>query len=145
MTYGWMWLGILIASAIIEALTKKYISIWLAPSAILATVFDLCGLEIHWQIIAFFGMTAVGILIRLALVPKLRNQSKSTVSLDSLVGEKCVVTERIDNYSSCGEARVKGLIWSARSVSDDDCYEIGETLQVVAIEGVKLIVKEIRK
>ena len=72
----------------------------------------------------------------------LRKKSKAKHTIDSLVGCKCTVTERIDNYSCCGEARVKDQIWAARSVNDDEAYEQGTVLQIVAIEGVKLICKK---
>jgi len=38
--------------------------------------------------------------------------------------------------------KVKGQIWSARGVGDDDVFESGEILHVVAIEGVKVICKK---
>ncbi len=60
-------------------------------------------------------------------------------TIDSIVGKKCVVVERIDNFAGCGQVRVGSQNWSARGTYDDDCFEVGETLDIVAIEGVKLI------
>ena len=65
-----------------------------------------------------------------------KNQGDSVI-----VGERCVVTEKIDNYAGCGEVRVKGQIWSARGVMDDDVFDEGVTLKIVAIEGAKLVCK----
>ena len=65
-----------------------------------------------------------------------------SVTIDSIVGEKCVVTETIDNFAGCGQIRVKGQLWSARGFFDDDVYESGETLRIVAIEGVKAVCKK---
>ncbi len=64
------------------------------------------------------------------------------IGLDSIIGERCTVIETIDNYAGCGLVKVKGQQWSARGVDDDDIFEIGEKLSVVAIEGVKLICKK---
>ncbi|MBE6537247.1 MAG: hypothetical protein E7673_04770 [Ruminococcaceae bacterium] len=61
------------------------------------------------------------------------------ISLDDIVGERCVVIETVDNYAGCGLVKVKGTEWSARSVNDDDVFKIGQSLTVVAIEGAKLI------
>ena len=61
---------------------------------------------------------------------------------DSIVGERCVVTERIDNYAGCGEVKVKGQIWSARGVLENDAFSEGETLKIVAVEGAKLVCKK---
>ena len=70
----------------------------------------------------------------------LNNQSGD--GMDHIVGEKCVVVERIDNYAGCGEAKVNGQIWAARGAGEDDVFEIGETLRIVAIEGVKIICRK---
>ena len=62
--------------------------------------------------------------------------------IENVVGERCVVVERIDNFAGCGEVRVNGQIWSARGVSENDEFDIGETLNIVAVEGVKLICRK---
>ena len=74
-----------------------------------------------------------------------RRSKKTNVAknnIDLVIGEKCVVTERIDNYAGCGIARVNGLEWSARAAIEDQTFEAGEVLQIVAVEGVKLICKK---
>ncbi len=63
-------------------------------------------------------------------------------NIGAVVGKGCVVTEKIDNYAGCGQVKIKGQIWSARGVQEDDVFEIGERLKVVAIEGVKLICRK---
>ena len=62
--------------------------------------------------------------------------------IDSAIGQRCFVTETIDNYAGCGQVRVNGQYWAARAASDEDVYEAGEFLHIVAIEGVKLICKK---
>ena len=61
---------------------------------------------------------------------------------DGIVGERCVVTERIDNYAGCGQVKVKGQIWSARGVLENDVFSEGENLKIVAMEGAKLVCKK---
>ena len=63
-------------------------------------------------------------------------------NLDAIIGERCVVTEKVDNYAGCGQVRVNGQEWSARGAGENDVFESGETLKIVAIEGVKLICKK---
>ena len=72
------------------------------------------------------------------------NRRKQTVDdretyLESIVGKKCVVIEKIDNFVGSGLVKVNGQCWAARSAYDDDCFDAGESLSVVAIEGVKLV------
>ncbi len=76
------------------------------------------------------------------LMHKFHKNSEEDVSLESVIGERCVVTERIDNFAGCGQVKVNGQGWSARGAYEDDTFEVGESLMVVAIEGVKLICKK---
>ena len=57
--------------------------------------------------------------------------------------KRCVVTETIDNFAGCGQVKVNGQSWSARGTYDDDVFEVGETLKIVAVEGVRLICNKI--
>ncbi len=68
--------------------------------------------------------------------------TKKKNSIDAVVGQRCFVTESIDNYAGSGLVRVNGQYWAARAASDEDTYEAGEFLHIVAIEGVKLICKK---
>ncbi len=61
--------------------------------------------------------------------------------LESIIGERCKVIELVDNYAGCGLVKVKGQIWAARSVNEDDVFEVGERIWIVAIEGAKLVCK----
>ena len=74
----------------------------------------------------------------LALFGK-KNDKEREFNPENIVGKKCLVTERIDNFAGCGQVKVNGQSWSARSAYDDDCFEVGEMLSIVAIEGVRLI------
>ncbi len=67
---------------------------------------------------------------------------KSAASPEAVVGEYCTVVEKVDSAAGCGEVKVGGGVWSARGAAEDDVFEIGERLKVVAVEGVKLICKK---
>lgn len=89
----------------------------------------------------WIGITlAIVILLSVAVLVYIKSKKKvSSLSVDDIVGERCKVVETVDNYAGCGLVKVKGQVWSARGVDDEDIFEVGETLCVVAIEGVKLI------
>lgn len=58
------------------------------------------------------------------------------------VGTRVKVVEPIDNLAGSGEVRIGAEMWAARSVSDDVTFAVGETVQIVALEGVRLICKQ---
>ena len=142
MIYGWIWIAIIVAALIIEVLTDQLISIWFVPGAVIATILDFCDVALLWQILTVLILAAAGIVFaKTYLAKKLRSGIVKT-NIEAIIGERCVVTEKVDNYVGCGQVKVKGQIWSARGVGDDDVFEVGEILHVVAIEGVKVICKK---
>lgn len=58
---------------------------------------------------------------------------------DNIVGKKCTVTETVDNFAGCGQVKVNGQSWAARAAYDEDRFEVGSVLKIVAIEGVRLV------
>ena len=139
---GWIWVSVLILAIIVELLTDQLISIWFVPGAIVATVLDFCKAKPIWQILIFTLISIAGIILGQKFLNRYLKSNKQKTNIDAIIGERCVVTEKIDNFAGCGQAKIKGQIWSARGVKEDDVFEVGEVLNVVAIEGVKLICKK---
>lgn len=142
MTYGWGWLAVIVIAIVAEILTDQLISIWFVPGAIVATVLDFFDVHIVWQVLVVLVVAALGITFAKTVLKKLMPKESSKTNIDAIIGERCIVTEKIDNYAGCGQVKIKGQIWSARGIGEDDVYENGEVLHVVAIEGVKVICKK---
>ena len=140
--YSWMWVAIIILAIVLEILTDQLVAIWFIPGAAIGIVLEFVGVDIIWQLLIFLVTTCAGIVFGKMFLSKKLKKSSTKTNIDAIIGERCVVTERIDNFAGCGQAKVKGQVWSARGVGDDDVFEVGEALQVVAIEGVKLICKK---
>ena len=141
MEYGWIWVGIIVLAIILEVVSDQLVAIWFVPGAIVSIILDFCGVDIVWQVLTFLILSAIGIVVSQKFLRKMIVPSTKT-NIDAIVGEKCVVTEKIDNFAGVGQAKVKGQIWSARGVDDESVYEVGDVLTIVAIEGVKLICKK---
>ena len=74
----------------------------------------------------------------LAILGK-KNGLEKEFNPENIVGKRCVVVEKIDNFAGCGQVKVNGQSWSARGAYEYDVFEIGESLSIVAIEGVRLV------
>lgn len=142
MEYSWIWLAVIVVAVIVEALTEQLVSIWFVPAAVVAMVLDCVNVSPIIQGVVFFVLSVFGIFFLRRIFAKMRADRSTKTNIEAIVGEKCIVTERIDNFAGCGQAKVKGQIWSARGFEDDDVFEVGEVLHVVAIEGVKIICKK---
>ncbi|HBJ18152.1 MAG TPA: hypothetical protein DDY70_00160 [Clostridiales bacterium] len=67
---------------------------------------------------------------------------KKSACRDNIVGARVKVVEPIDNAAGSGEVRVGTELWAARSVTDEVTFSVGETVQVVACEGVRLVCRK---
>lgn len=142
MVWGWMWIAVIIAAVVIEAVSEQLVSIWFVPAAVVATIIDFFDVHIVWQVIVFLAISLLGIFFIRRFLTRFNNSPSSKTNIDAIVGEKCVVTEKVDTFAGCGQVKVKGQIWSARGTADNDVFEVGDVLRIVAIEGVKLICKK---
>ena len=142
MEYGWFWVALIAIAIIVEIFTDQLIAIWFVPGAILSIVLDFFRVDILWQVAIFLVISAVGIVVSQKYLRKYVKATAKT-NIEAIIGEKCVVTEKIDNFAGVGQVKIKGQIWSARGVGEDDVFEPGEILSVVAIEGVKLICRKL--
>ena len=141
MEYGWLWVALIALSIIIEIFTDQLIAIWFVPGAIVSIILDFCKVDIIWQILVFLVVSALGIIVSQKFLRKYIKTVAKT-NIEAIIGEKCIVTEKIDNFAGAGQVKIKGQIWSARGVEEDAVFEPGEILTIVAIEGVKLICKK---
>ena len=142
MLLGWLWVAVIALAITVEIVTDQLISIWFVPGAIVAIILDFVNVGPVWQVLAFLVVSGVGIIISQKYFRRMSSDTTKT-NIEAIIGERCIVTERIDNFAGVGQAKVKGQLWSARGVEDDDVFEPGEILNIVAIEGVKLICKKV--
>ena len=142
MIYGWVWIAIIAIAIIVEVVTDQLVSIWFVPGAIIATLLDYFNVGIVWQILVVLLLAAAGIVFAKTYLAKRFDSKIIKTNVEAIIGERCVVTEKIDNYIGCGQVKIKGQIWSARGVEEDAVFDEGDVLHVVAVEGVKVICKK---
>lgn len=138
MTY--LWLFVIIISLVVEASTASLVAIWFIPSAIVAIVLSFFEVSVGIQVIIFFILSLFSIIaLRKKLSDKLKKKVVPT-NADALIGKIGIVTEDIDDINLKGQVKVSGQLWTA--VSDGEKIVKGDTVEVVRIEGVKLVIKK---
>lgn len=97
-----------------------------------------------WFYVICGAVLFVGVAVVVyCLLRRPKFHQNENASLESLVGKTGVVTEEVDSDAGTGLVMVDGEGWAARSVYTDDVYPVGTQVKVLAIEGVKLIVKPV--
>lgn len=137
----YFWLALLIIFVVVECLTVGLVSIWFAGGALVAMILAMAGAGAIWQDAAFLATSALLLIITRPFVKKYLMNKKVKTNYQSVIGTVAKVTEKVDNYNQTGAAFADGKEWTARSTEDAVTMEAGSLAEVVAIEGVKLIVK----
>ena len=134
-----IWIAVMVAAIALEVMTTGLVAIWFLPASVLSLILAICHVPWPVQITVFVVVSLACVFFARPFFAK--RTRKVATNVDSLIGEKVVVTEAIDNLAGRGQVKIarNNQGWSARSISDDVSYEEGEVLRVVAIEGVKLI------
>ncbi len=136
-----IWFVIIIVAALIEMNTMDLTSIWFSVGALVAFVLSLTQVNVTVQVIAFL---VVSVILVIAVRPVAKNYFKSntiSTNADRLVGKVATCTKPI-GIGERGEVKIDGKYWLAVTSGDKD-IEIDEKVEVLAIEGVKLIVDKI--
>ena len=130
-----IWVAVIVIAAILEGMSAQLISIWFVGGGIAGMIAQLCGAPIWLQAV----VTLVLLLATRPLVKKFLQNKETHTNADRVVGQTAVVTEDIDNLAAHGRVEVLGNDWAARS-TENVRIQKGTKVQVVRIEGVKLIV-----
>ena len=136
-----IWIGFAIVMAVVEASTTQLVSLWFVLGAVAAAISTIFTPSIFIQLVVFLVVSALSLAITRPLVKRLRKH-RSTVSTnaDRLIGQQGIVTKEIKDPFSVGQVKVLGETWSAQS--EITPIEVGAKVEILEIEGVRLIVEE---
>ena len=134
-----IWVAVIVIAAILEGMSTQLISIWFVGGGIAGMIAQLCGARVWLQVLIAAVVTLVLLLATRPLVKKFLQNKETHTNADRVVGQTAVVTEDIDNLAARGRVEVLGNDWAARS-TENVRIQKGTKVQVVRIEGVKLIV-----
>ena len=133
-----VWLVLMVVLLIIEGAVPGL-------GAFAAMISAILRAPLWLQIVWFFVVSIVSLVLTRPLVKKYVNSKAQPTNADMVIGKECRVTEDIDNIAGTGAVSVGGKIWTARTESDEVKASVGELMTAVRIEGVKLIVKPAEK
>lgn len=136
-----VWLAIFIVMLGIEIATLGLTTIWFAGGALIATLVAAIDLPVYVQIPVFLVVSIVLLLFTRPVAQKYFNRQRIKTNAEGLIGQKALVTENICNSKGLGKAVINGQEWTARSAEDAVELETDTEATIVAIEGVKLILR----
>lgn len=145
MTYFvWIWLGILVVSAILEFVSLQMVSVWFCVSSVVAVILDLCGVAIWVQALVFVTLALILLICLRGFCLKylLKNDNTKT-NVDNLIGSKHTLIEAIHGEKS-GSIKINGVVWTTVCEKEKK-IEKGQKVKIIRVEGNKLIVEKVKE
>ena len=136
------WVAAIIFFMVVEAATAGLASIWFALGGVAALLTAWLQGPIWLQIVWFLVVSAVTLILTRPLAKKYVNAEKEPTNADRAIGRVGIVTETVDNIAASGTVKLDGQVWTARS-ADGEVIAMGERVEALEIQGVKLIVKKL--
>lgn len=137
------WLIVFVVFAALELVSLGLTSIWFAIGALAACITSLFTGNWIIQAIVFIIVTVVVLIFLRPIAMKYINSKAEKTNIDSIEGKVGKVILEIDNVNAKGMVKIDGMEWTARSLENEIMKE-GTLVEVVSVEGVKVIVKEVQ-
>ena len=142
--YMWIiWLSAFVLFLIIEAIGTDLVTVWFALGSVLALIISFIPGVSWWvELIVFVVVAGACLLLVRPLARKyLRGQIVKS-NADSLIGKKGMLLEKIDAFHR-GAVQIGDVKWTAVGIDDNSKIEEGKVVEIIAISGNKLIVREV--
>jgi len=137
-----IWLIILIICIVVEAATMGLTMVWFAGGSLVAAIAAALNAPLVVQIILFLIVSFLMVFFTRPIAVKYFNKKRVKTNVESMIGRQAIVISEIDNLQGIGQVTVGGQEWSARSEDDDVKIKAGAVVDIMAVSGVKLIVRE---
>ncbi|MDR1572337.1 MAG: NfeD family protein [Clostridiales Family XIII bacterium] len=135
-----VWVVAAVVLALVEAMTMGLTTIWFAIGAVAAAAAAWLGGGFLVQIAVFLAVSAAMLYFTRPVAVRKLNVGREKNAMEQMEGRPGVVTEGIDPFGA-GLVKVGGVIWTAICESPDIGLEAGRRVNVVRVEGVKIIVR----
>jgi len=141
--YMWIiWLGIFVISLIIEGVTAELVSIFFSAGSVVALIISFIPGVTWWiELIVFVVISGATLIGLRPLVKKFIANQKRNTNVDELIGKNGIMIKGCTEVEF-GEIKVNGVIWTAVSVNQKEAIAENEVVEIVAVQGNKLVVKK---
>lgn len=139
----YLWLGVVLCAAIAEAIGRRMIALWMIPGGVVASVLAFVRLPIWVQVLTFIVVSTLCCFLFFRPATRQNGRGRRNKGAEDLIGKTGRVIETIDNLAGCGLVSIDDEEWAARSVDYEVILDKGSVVAVVAVEGVRLICREV--
>ena len=142
--YMWIiWLALFVVMLVIEGAGPGLVSIWFSFGALIALLVSFIPGVAWWIELIIFVVVSVATLLALRpVVKRFYKRNNIRTNVDSFVGKRGYVIEDI-TFLKPGAIKIGDVSWTAIPVDNNEKILENEVIEVVAINGNKLVVKKV--
>ena len=133
-----IWVFIAVIFTIFELVTGTFILIWFAVGSVVAAVLNYLGFDIYVQFTAFAIVSLMLILSTRRFADRITPEPTKKTTAERLIGKHGKVIRKRDDNNYI--VNVNGEEWSA---TGENNLDVDDEVEIIGIEGIKLIVKKI--
>ena len=135
-----IWASVFVLAGIIEASTMDLTSIWFSGGALISLLIAIIfPNSLVAQFLAFTIVSALMLVFLRPIFKRYLKKNEVRTNADRLVGKTAFCIKPISKDVR-GEVKIDGKIWTA--IANEE-ININEKVEVLAIDGVKLVVKKL--
>ncbi len=135
-----LWMAIAVIMVVIEGLTQGLTTIWFAGGAVVAAGVSLVSDSLLIQFIAAVIVTALLVCFTRPWAQKKFNRKIVPTNISAVIGQTGVAESDILTGET-GTVKADNKLWTAILVSDGSPVHKGESVEIMEIQGVKLVVR----
>lgn len=135
----YLWLGVALILGAMEVASLSLTTIWFVISALCAMIISFFTDNFLIQFTIFVIIGTILLATTRPILKKFINQNDTKTNADRIIGMEAIVTEEIEKNKD-GEVKVDGKNWTAYS---DSKIEVGKTVEILEINGVKVKVRKV--
>lgn len=136
---GYIWFLIIILLILIELATLNFVTIFFAVSGFISLIISLFYNNYFFEFIVFLVLGSVLFYFFRNWSRKKFIEKNIKIGINRIIGKQAIVVKMVSKNGH-GEVLIKKKKWFA--VSDEKIF-VGEAVEVVKIDGIKLKVKRI--
>lgn len=138
-----IWGGVFVAALVFEFITPlNLVTIWFAFGALGALLAALFEVGFMAQLILFIALSLTAFVMIRPFASKFLRGEIIATNLDRMVGTTFSLAEDLAAKSVC-QQKVESQIWTIKN-ADNTALSKGTLVEVLSIDGVKLIVRKIQ-
>ena len=136
----WIWLGLTVLFAVIEAVTISLTTIWFALAGIILIFLSFLPIHFEFQVLIFLAVSAFLLIFTRPIAIKKFKAGKEKTNVDSIIGKKAIVIKQIGEFER-GQIKFNDQVWSAKLEEGASSLGEGSRCKIIKIEGVQAIVR----